>query len=76
MQAIVDGVRCDTKTAAIIHEWPNVTLYRAAGKRFLFMHYHGWDPERIEAVAHEDAVELLQTKGDPMAVDLLYESAD
>ncbi|MFC1765157.1 hypothetical protein ACFL6U_24180 [Planctomycetota bacterium] len=77
MVTSIAGHRYDTTTANLIYRWTNLTLYQIMRKRRLFLHHYSKrELERIEPITREDAVALLQTRGDPTAVDLLYEQSD
>ncbi|MFC1762213.1 hypothetical protein ACFL6U_09035 [Planctomycetota bacterium] len=76
MGKIIDGARYSTTTATTIYEWLGVSLCRSVDKRNLFLHYHrDGKTEYTEPISHDDAVFMLQSKGNPQAISLLYEQA-
>ncbi|MFC1652095.1 hypothetical protein ACFL3F_00095 [Planctomycetota bacterium] len=76
MRSIVNGTRYNTTTATTIYEWMGISLCRSMDKRNLFLHYHcDGKTEYIEPISRDDAVFMLQAKGDPQAIALLYDQA-
>ncbi|MFC1652741.1 hypothetical protein ACFL3F_03370 [Planctomycetota bacterium] len=75
MRSIVNGAHYNTTTATTIYEWAGISLCRCMQGLFLRYHYKGYT-DHIKPISYDEAVLLLQSKGDPRVISLLHESGE